>query len=464
MNTHVRNSTAALQAMDSAHHIHPYSTHKELAAQGPRIVTSANGVYIHDSEGSTLLDGMAGLWCTNVGYGREDLARVGYEALKELPYYNTFFQCTHSYVAELAQKLAEVTPEGMNRVFFANSGSEANDTIFKFVRYYWNLMGKPKKKTIIARNRAYHGVTVAAASLSGLTSMHPQFDLPIPGIDRVQTPYWYDYGWNDDGTSMDEDAFGLKIARQLEERILMLGPDNVGAFIGEPIHGAGGVLMPPSTYWPEINRICKKYDVLLIADEVICGFGRTGNWFGSDTFGIEPDFMTMAKGLSSGYAPISGVMMSDKVSDVIFNSDEEMAHGYTYSGHPVASAIALKNLQILEEEGMIENAGQKVGPYLQNLMREQLGNHPLVGEVRGTGMIGAIELVANKEKREHFDGDKGVGPMCKNYCMENGLVMRACFDIMVFSPPLCLKESEADELVEKFKKSVDQTAKDIGIL
>ena len=452
----IRNSTAALQAADARHHLHPFTDHAGLAAKGARVITRAEGVHLWDSEGKSLIDGMSGLWCVNVGYGRPELAEVAKRQLLELPYYNTFFQTTHPPVVALSEKLAQIAPAGMDLVTFAGSGSEANDTIAKLVRYYWNLQGKPRKKTIISRNYAYHGVTMQAASLSGLTGMHPQFDLPLPGVVHVEAPYWYAHG----GDLSPED-FGLKAARAVEKKILELGPENVGAFIGEPIQGAGGVIIPPATYWPEIMRICRQYDVLVIADEVICGFGRTGNWFGSQTFGIQPDFMTMAKGLTSGYIPMAGIMMGGRVAEAFRTAGEEIVHGFTYSGHPVAAAVALRNIEIMEEEGLVARAGGEIGAYFQEKLRA-LADHRLVGEVRGVGMIAAIELVEHKPSRAFFDPKRNVGTQCRNHCFANGLVMRACRDVMVLAPPLTISKTEIDELVGLAAHCIELTARDLG--
>ncbi len=449
--------TKAWQAADARHHIHPFTDAAALAAKGARVIVRADGVWIEDSEGHRILDGMAGLWCVNVGYGNRELAEAGYKALCDLPYYNAFFQTTHPYAAELAAKLAAITPPGLDRVLFANSGSEANDTIIKLTRYYWNLQGRPKKKIMIGRRLGYHGVTLGAASLSGLTPMHPQWDLPLPGFVHVDAPYWYG-----EGGDLSPHEFGLKAARALEAKILELGADNVAAFIGEPIQGAGGVIIPPDSYWPEIQRICTEHDILLIADEVICGFGRTGKWFGCDSFNIKPDFMTLAKGLSSGYIPISAVMLGARVGDAIANANEELVHGYTYSGHPVACAVALKNIEILERDRLVEKAGNDIGPYLQAALGT-LRDHPLVGEVRGMGMIGAVELVADKASRQHFVPEMDVGTRCRNHCFSNDLIMRAIRDIMVVSPPLTITRAEVDELVRRARMCLDLTAKEIAI-
>ena len=449
--------TKVWQAADARHHVHPFTDVAALAAKGARVIVRAEGVWIEDSEGRRILDGMAGLWCVNVGYGNRELADAGYQALRELPYYNAFFQTTNPYAAELSAKLAEITPPGLERVLFANSGSEANDSIIKLTRYYWNLQGRPQKKIMIGRNYGYHGVTLGAASLSGLTHLHPQFDLPLPGFVHVEAPYWYG-----EGGDLSPQEFGLKAARSLEAKILELGAENVAAFIGEPIQGAGGVIIPPESYWPEIGRICAEHDVLLIADEVICGFGRTGHWFGSNGFDIRPDFMTLAKGLSSGYMPISAVMLGPRVGDAIANANEELVHGFTYSGHPVACAVALKNIEVLQRDKLVERAGRETGPYLQAGLAT-LRDHPLVGEVRGMGMIGAVELVADKAARRHFAPELDVGTICRDHCFANDLIMRAIRDIMVVSPPLTITRAEIDELIRRARICLDLTARDLSI-
>ena len=451
------NQTKHWQALDAAHHIHPFTETQALNKKGVRVITKADGIYLWDSEGHRLIDGMSGLWCVNVGYGRTELAEAAYEAMKELPYYNSFFQTTNPHATELAAKIASVLPAGLSRVMFANSGSEANDTALKLIRYYWNLQGKTQKKIHISREYAYHGVTMAAASLSGLTPMHPQWDLPLPGFEKVPTVYWYGFGGD-----KDPNAYGLEVARKLEEKILELGPDRVASFSAEPVHGAGGLMFPPDSYWPEVQRICKKYDVLLHLDEVITGFGRTGNWFGAQTFGITPDVMTMAKGISSGYQPISAIALGPRMGDAIATANEELVHGFTWSGHPVACAVSLKNLEIIEREKLVERVHDDIGPYFQAKIRE-LGSHPLVGEVRGIGLLGAIELVKDKKNRTFFPSDANVGTICRNHCFANGLVMRAIRDTMVLAPPMIVKREQVDEIVTLARRCFDLTASDLGI-
>ncbi|SUZ67002.1 uncharacterized protein METZ01_LOCUS19856 [marine metagenome] len=458
MNSEQKLKLDHLQRVDAKHHLHPFTDTKEINDQGTRVIVKADGVYIWDAEGNKLLDGMAGLWCVNVGYGRKELAEAAYRQMQELPYYNSFFQCTTPSAIELAEVLANLAPSHINRVFFTSSGSESNDTVVRMVRRYWDLLGEPQKTVIISRKNAYHGSTVAAASLGGMKFMHDQGGLLLPGIEHIDQPYWYA-----EGGDSDPGDFGLKVAQQLEQKIIELGHDRVAAFIGEPIQGAGGVIIPPQTYWPEVQRICDKHGILLVADEVICGFGRTGKWFGSDYFGIQPDFMSIAKGLSSGYLPIGGVMVSDRVSQVLIDKSGEFAHGYTYSGHPVAASVALANLRILRAENIVETVDNETGPYLQNCWAE-LAKHPLVGEARGVGFLGALELVQDKTKREFYPKIGKVGGLCRNICIENGLVMRAVGDTMIISPPLIASKANIDELILKAKQSLDITLERISTL
>ncbi len=448
-------STAEMQAMDAAHHIHPFTDTKALNAKGARIVTGANGVFVTDSDGNRLLDGMAGLWCVNVGYGRKEIVEAAARQMEQLPYYNTFFQTSHPPALQLAEKLADVAPGDLNHTFFTNSGSESNDTVIRLVRHYWASAGKPNKSVIISRVNGYHGSTMGGASLGGMSGMHAQGGLPIPGIRHIVQPYWYA-----EGGDRDPEEFGLECARALEAEIERLGAENVAAFIGEPVQGAGGVIVPPETYWPEIQRICRKHDILLISDEVICGFGRTGNWFGHQTFGFEPDIIAIAKGLSSGYLPIGGVMINDRIAEVLTEKGAEFAHGYTYSGHPASCAAALENLRIMQDENLVEKAAKDTAPYLEKRWRE-LADHPLVGEVRICGMMGALELTADKETRAKFKGEEGdVGFMCREHSMANGLIMRSVRDCMIISPPLVISHDEIDQLVATARVALDATLED----
>ncbi len=442
--------TAELQALDAAHHMHPFTDGNALAKKGARVITRASGVWLTDSEGCEILDGMAGLWCVNVGYGREELAEVAARQIKQLPFYNTFFQTTHIPAIQLAKKLAELAPGDLNHVFFNGSGSDSNDTNIRMVRQYWSAKGEPERKVIISRWNGYHGSTMGAASLGGMKGMHKQGGLPIPDIVHIDQPDW----WSEGG-DMSPEAFGLARAQELEAKILEIGPEKVAAFIGEPIQGAGGVIIAPETYWPEIQRIVKKYGILLIADEVICGFGRTGNWFGCQTLGITPDIMTVAKGLTSGYIPMGASIVSDEVASVI-NGADEFAHGYTYSGHPVAAAVALENLRILEDEKVIETVREVTGPYLKEKW-EALAAHPMVGEAKIVGMMASIALTPNKDKRAKFAAKEGtVGYITRERCFANNLVMRHVGDRMIISPPLVITKAEIDELIARATKSLDE--------
>ncbi|HCF2771974.1 TPA: aspartate aminotransferase family protein [Pseudomonas aeruginosa] len=451
MNSQITNAkTREWQALSRDHHLPPFTDYKQLNERGARIITKAEGVYIWDSEGNKILDAMAGLWCVNVGYGREELVQAATRQMRELPFYNLFFQTAHPPVVELAKAIADVAPEGMNHVFFTGSGSEANDTVLRMVRHYWATKGQPQKKVVIGRWNGYHGSTVAGVSLGGMKALHEQGDFPIPGIVHIAQPYWYG-----EGGDMSPDEFGVWAAEQLEKKILEVGEENVAAFIAEPIQGAGGVIVPPDTYWPKIREILAKYDILFIADEVICGFGRTGEWFGSQYYGNAPDLMPIAKGLTSGYIPMGGVVVRDEIVEVL-NQGGEFYHGFTYSGHPVAAAVALENIRILREEKIIEKVKAETAPYLQKRWQE-LADHPLVGEARGVGMVAALELVKNKKTRERFT-DKGVGMLCREHCFRNGLIMRAVGDTMIISPPLVIDPSQIDELITLARKCLDQTA------
>jgi putrescine aminotransferase len=448
--------TKRLQKLDSAHFLHPFTDPKSLAEQGSRVITRAEGVYLWDSEGKRYLDAMAGLWCVNVGYGRREIADAVHRQMLELPYYNVFFKTAHPPVIELSQRIAKLAPAHMNHVFFTGSGSEANDTVIRMVRRYWDLMEQPRRTVIISRVNAYHGSTMGGASLGGMKAMHVQGGLPIPDIEHVAQPYWYQ-----DGGDLSPDAFGRQSAAALEAKILELGSDRVAAFIAEPIQGAGGVIIPPDSYWPEIQRICNEHDILLVADEVICGFGRTGRWFGCDYFDITADLMPIAKGLSSGYVPMGGVIVGDRVAEALIERGGEFNHGFTFSGHPVAAAASIANLEILESEGIVDRVAADTAPYLARRW-SKLGDHPLVGEARSVGLLGALELVKDKSKREFFEDRGKVGAACRDICFRSGLVMRAVEDTMIISPPLVITKSEIDELCELAGQCLDETLATIG--
>ena len=451
-------TTQELQALDSAHYIHPFTDTAALAKKGSRIIMKGEGVYIWDSEGHKIFDAMSGLWCVNVGYGRKELADAAYAQMMQLPFYNSFFQTTTAPSIQLAKLLADVSPPQFKRVFFSGSGSEGNDTIVRLVRHYWSCLGKPKKKTIIGRWNGYHGSTMAGASLGGMEGMHQQGGLPIPDITHIQQPYWFEIG-RTQFPELSKDEFGLKAASWLEEAILDINADKVAAFIGEPVQGAGGVIIPPKTYWPEIQRICKKYDVLLVTDEVICGFGRTGNWWGCETFGIEPDLMTFAKGVTSGYVPLGGVMVSDRVADVVI-AHGDFNHGYTYSGHPVAAAVAIANINLLRDEKIVEQVANVTGPYLKQKF-EALIEHPLVGDAETCGFMAGLVLVKSKSPITLFDSSLNVGMVCRGHCFNNGLIMRAVGDRMIIAPPLVTSCAQIDEMMALIVKCLDLTYDDV---
>ncbi|MBL8560944.1 MAG: aspartate aminotransferase family protein [Gemmobacter sp.] len=445
--------TAELQALDAAHHMHPFTSDAQLAKRGVRIMTGGEGVWLRDSEGNRIIDGMAGLWCVNIGYGREELAEAAARQMRELSYYNTFFMTTHVPAIALAAKLAELAPGDLNHVFFASSGSEANDTNIRLVRRYWDIKGQPERRVIIARKNGYHGSTMGGGSLGGMPYIHAAGG-KIDGIEHIGQPHWWA-----EGGEMTPEEFGLLRARELEEKILELGADKVAAFIGEPIQGAGGVIVPPSTYWPEIQRICDKYGILLIVDEVITGFGRTGNWFASETFGIKPHIITIAKGLSSGYQPIGGSIVCDEVAHVVGSAEDDFNHGYTYSGHPVASAVALENLRILEEDGIIDHVRNVAHPYLAEKWHA-LGAHPMVGQTSLVGLMGSLQLTPNKEKRSKFAAKPGtIGYMTRERCFKNNLIMRHVYERMIISPPLVITPEEIDVLIARATLSLDEAYK-----
>ena len=441
----------AASVQDMAHHLHPFSDNKQLKESGVRVIEKADGIYIYDNQGNKIIDGMAGLWCVNIGYGRKELGEIAKNQMDELAYYNTFFKTSHPAVINLSAKLAEVAPAGFNHVFYTGSGSESVDSMMRMVRHYWASVGKPSKSILIGRWNGYHGSTIGGASMGGMKGMHAQGGLPIPGIEHIEQP-WY-YGLHNEGETPEE--FGLRAANWLEERIIEVGADNVAAFVGEPIQGAGGVIIPPSTYWPRIQEICQKYDILLVADEVICGFGRTGSWFGHETLGFKPDIFTTAKGLSSGYLPIGAVFVGDKVVEGILQGGE-FNHGFTYAGHPVSAAVALKNVQILQDENIIQNVHDVTGPYMQQKWREMLAQFKYVDDVRGVGLIQGFTLVKNKATREMFPNEGETGTALRDIFFRNNLIMRACGDHIVASPPLTITKEEIDLMLATAEKCIQE--------
>jgi putrescine---pyruvate transaminase len=448
-------TTRDWQAADAAHFLHPFTDFRSLAAKGSRIIERGDGIYLWDSEGQRLLDAMSGLWCVNVGYGQRELIDAATRQMSELPFYNAFFQTATKPAIELAELLAEVTPPQFEHVFFTNSGSEGNDTVVRMVRRYWDLLGQPGRQIIVGRRNGYHGSTMAGASLGGMSAMHAQGGLPIPGVEHIEQPYAFEHG-----KGLGADDFGRMAAGWLEQKLLALGPDKVAAFIGEPIQGAGGVIIPPASYWPEVQRICDRYGVLLVSDEVICGFGRTGRWWGCESFGTRPDLMTFAKGVTSGYVPLGGVMVGERVARVLIERGGEFEHGYTYSGHPVACAVAVANIGLIKRLGLVERVRDELGPHLAQQF-EALKQHPLVGNAESCGMMGALLLLKDKTRGEAFAPELGVGMLCRGHCFANGLVMRAVGDRMIIAPPLVMTLEQIDEMVALIRRCLDLTLTDV---
>jgi len=444
-------TTREWQEADAAHFLHPFTDHQALARRGARIITSGEGIYVWDSEGHRIFDAMSGLWCVNVGYGRHELIEAATEQLGRLAFYNSFFQTTTPQAIELAELLASLAPPGFERVFFTSSGSESIDTMVRMVRRYWDILGQPQRSVIIGRRNGYHGSTMAGASLGGMSDMHAQGGLPIAGIEHIEQPFWFKLG---QGRSRDE--FGLEAAGWLEDKILELGADKVAAFVGEPIQGAGGVIVPPPTYWPEIQRICDRHGVLLVADEVITGFGRTGQWWGCETMNFRPDIITFAKGVTSGYIPLGGVLVGERVAQALVERGGEFSHGYTYSGHPVACAVGMANIRLMQRDGLVDKVRDELGPHLARRF-EELSAHPLVGEVQTCGLMGAVQLVKDAVTSTPFAPELGIGMLCRKHCFDNGLVMRAVGDRMIVAPPLCISREQIDEMVALVRRCLDLT-------
>jgi putrescine aminotransferase len=448
-------STLEWQAADAAHFLHPFTDHQALATHGVRVITRGEGVYVWDSEGVRILDAMSGLWCVNVGYGQEALVEAAAQQMRTLPYYNAFFQTTTPAATALAERLAGLTPAQFQHVFFTASGSDANDTVIRLVRRYWDLEGQPERKVIVSRLNAYHGSTMAAASLGGMASMHAQGGLPIPDIVHIDQPHFWAHR-HGAAKGLGREEFGLVAAGWLEEKITELGADRVAAFIAEPVQGAGGVIVPPSTYWPEIQRICERHGILLVTDEVVCGFGRTGRWWGCETFGVAPDLMTFAKGVTSGYVPLGGVMVGERVARALIDRGGEFEHGYTYSGHPVACAVGLANLEIIEQQGLVQRVREDTGPYLaQELAKLQA--HPMVGEVQSCGLMAAVQLCRNVPLGEAFAPEIAIGMVCRKHSFDSGLVMRAVGDRMIVAPPLIITRAQIDDMLGLIRQALDRT-------
>ncbi|MCX2861895.1 aspartate aminotransferase family protein [Paucibacter sp. PLA-PC-4] len=452
-----RRSTSEWQRADAAHFLHPFTDFKSLATKGSRIIDRADNIYLWDSEGHKILDAMSGLWCVNVGYGQPSLVDAAARQMRELPFYNAFFQTATPPAIELAELLAEVTPPQFQHVFFTGSGSEGNDTVLRMVRRYWDILGQPQRQTVIGRINGYHGSTMAGASLGGMSGMHAQGGLPIPGIAHIEQPHWFALG-----REQSREDFGLTAARWLEAKLLALGPENVAAFIGEPVQGAGGVIVPPASYWPEIQRICDQYGVLLVSDEVICGFGRTGAWFGCETQGFTPDLMTFAKGVTSGYIPLGGVMVGERIARVLIDQGGEFEHGFTYSGHPTACAVAVANIRLLRQLNLVKHVQASSGPYLAEQFAKLAEQHPLVGEAQSCGLMGALQLVRNKTTLQTFAPELGVGMLCRAHCFGNGLIMRAVGDRMIVAPPLVTTLTQIDEMMGLIRRCLDLTLDELS--
>ena len=444
----------ALQAGDVAHHLHPFSDPEQLRQRPPRVIVHGEGVRIRDAQGHEILDAMSGLWCVNLGYGRTDLVDAARAQMLELPYYNTFFQTTTLPAAQLAAELAAIAPAGMRQVFFTEGGSTANDTMVRMVRRYWDLMGQPQRKILVSRHNAYHGSTLAGASLGGMPDMHAQGDLPLPGFEHIEQPYRLELG----RPGESETDFGLRAASWLEQRIEQLGAERVAAFVMEPVQGAGGVIVPPAGYAREIQRICRRHGVLLVSDEVICGFGRLGHWFGCqhEHIGIEPDLLTFAKGVTSGYLPLGGVLVGPRVAEVLSTRGGDFAHGFTYSGHPVCCAVALASLRALRDEQVLGRVSTRLAPYLQRRFAK-LGEHELAGDVDGLGMTAALVLWRDKQRREPFPPEAAAGLRCRDACFDAGVVMRAVGSRMIIAPPLVSTEADIDQMIERIGTALDAT-------
>lgn len=452
----VKRSTEDYQALDAAHHIHAFVDQKALNASKPRVMVKGDGLTLWDNDGTRYLDGMSGLWCTNLGYGRKDLAAAATAQLAELPYYNMFFHTTHPAVVELSELLFSLLPGHYSHAIYTNSGSEANEVLIRTVRRYWQVMGQPQKKIMIGRWNGYHGSTLAATALGGMKFMHDMGGM-IPDVAHIDEPYWYAHGGD-----LTPEAFGLQAARQLEEKILELGAENVAAFVAEPFQGAGGMIIPPATYWPEIQRICRQYDVLLCADEVIGGFGRTGEWFAHQAFGFEPDTLSIAKGLTSGYIPMGGLILSRRMAEALVEKGGVFAHGLTYSGHPVAAAVAIANLKALRDEGIVERVKSDTGPYLQQRLREAFEHHPLIGEIQGLGMVAALQFAEHRATRKRFDNENDIAWRCRTIGFEEGIIIRSTLGRMILAPALVATHADIDELVNKTRLAMDRTAQEIG--
>jgi 4-aminobutyrate--pyruvate transaminase len=446
----------SLRDKDLGSVLHPYTNLKAHQERGPLIITRGEGVRVFDEAGKPYIEAMAGLWSAALGFSEPRLSDAAKRQMDRLPFYHLFTHRAHDVGIELADRLLAMAPVPMSKVLFASSGSESNDTAVKLIWYYNNALGRPQKKKIISRIRGYHGVTVATASLTGLPANHRDFDLPLPGILHTDCPHHYRYGLPGES----EEDFATRCAENLEDLILAEGPETVAAFFAEPVMGAGGVIVPPATYYEKIQAVLERHDVLLVADEVICGFGRTGNMFGTQTYGLRPDLITVAKALSASYVPISALFISERVYSAMVDQSAKIGtfgHGYTYSAHPVGAAVALEALAIYEERDIVGHV-REVGPVLQRGLRALL-DHPLVGNARGIGLIGAVELVKDKATREHFPPEAGMGPAVVEAGLRHGVIMRAMTDdTIAFSPPLVITAEEAEDMLARARRALDDVA------
>lgn len=444
--------TQRYQTVFSSRHFAPFADLRQIKPEHVTVMVRGEGMHLWDSEGKCYLDGMSGLFCTALGYGREELVEAATRQMRQLSFCSPYFNTAHPAVAELAEKLFAILPNRYERVVYCNSGSEANETLIRTVRRYWDVMGRPKKKAFISRINGYHGSTMGSASLGGMKHMHEMGGLPIPDFHHIGQPYWF--ACQDELT---EEEFGLRAARELEDKILELGPEKVAAFVGEPFQAAGGFIFPPSTYWPEIQRICRKYDVLLCVDEVVGGFGRTGEWFSHQLYGIEPDTISIAKGLTSGYVPMGGLILSRKMSEAIV-AGGVYAHIFTYQGHPLASAVACANLDLLNQGGIVERVKTDTGPYFQRALRETFSNHPLVWEVQGAGAAAALQLAPAKGKKQRFTNEDIVAGYCMEQGIAAGLIFRPTLARIILAPALTATHEDLDDIVRRLKFAVDRTA------
>ena len=449
-------TSETLLDLDRRQYLHPFTDLAAYRKSGGRVYAKGEGVFIEDVEGRRVLDGMSGLWCTNLGYSQPKIVQAVTEQLERLPYYNSFFGCANDAAVRLVDALLELAPDGFNHVFLANSGSEANDTNIRLAHRYFDLIGKPDKKIILSRENAYHGSTIAAASLGGMQAMHAQFD-PLPYVHHVRQPYWFG-----EGGDLSQEEFGLLAAEAVADKIDELGADRVAAFIAEPVQGAGGVIVPPDTYWPAVQKILDEREVLFISDEVICGFGRMGRWFGFEHFGTRPDLVTFAKAVTNGYQPLAGVIVGDRVGKVLTGGGGEFAHGFTYSGHPAACAAGFATLELYHELATRDYVANTIAPYWAARLAE-LGSHRIVGETRALGMLGCVELVRDAPTRTRLEAQHNAGLVCRDAAVNSGLMVRAVRDSIISAPPLVCTKEELDLLFDRLLQALDHTAAHYGV-